>query len=140
VDDKDDQCSIIVHTASGTASTWIVVELTEAQQQEQAARQKAEGKAKAQAFLNRAGKVWRLRFEDGATQTYTATGANEDGMPTFQSSAGSTVKIAVSNDNNVTIIEQGCLRSGKLVGSQVKNGQSMGGCTPSGSWSATVER
>jgi hypothetical protein len=140
VGDQDDRCAIIVTTPGGTTSTWIVVELTEAQQQEQEARQKAAGMAKAQAFQNRAGKTWHLRFADGATQMYTATGPDADGMPGFQSSEGIAAKITVTNDNTVTIIQADCVRSGKVVGTQVKDGQSMGECSPVGSWTATVGR
>ena len=140
VDDKDDLCTIEVRTPGGMASTWIVVELTDAQQEEQRSRQYAEDKAKAEAFTNRAGKTWRLSFANGSSDTYTSTGANPDSVPTFQNSAGGEVKLTVSNDNSVTIIEPGCLRTGTLMGTQVKNGQSQGQCTPSGSWTATVVR
>lgn len=140
VEDKDDTCTLTVRTPGGSASTWIVVELTQAQQQEQAERQKTEGMAKAQAFWMRTGKVWRLHFANGANVTYTTTGHNGDDAPTFQSSTGSTVKIMVSDSNDATIIESGCIRTGKVVGAEVKTGQSMGQCTPAGSWSATLER
>ncbi|HEY1806166.1 MAG TPA: hypothetical protein VGG45_16960 [Terracidiphilus sp.] len=140
IEDKDDTCSMAVKTVGGQASTWIVVELTDAQQQEQKAEQDAAGKAKAESFLSRSGKKWNLQFAGGTTAAYTSTGASPDGMPTFDDGAGNQVQIAVSDDGTVTMIESGCIRSGKLVGTEVKNGQSMGQCTPPGTWTATVER
>jgi hypothetical protein len=138
VDDKDDTCTLEVRTPAGSASTWIVVELTDVEQEQVKQRERAEGEAKAQAFIAKSGKVWRLTFAGGATETYSSVGANDDAMPTFHNAAGDEVKIAVSNDNTVMIIESGCMRSGKLAGSQVKDGQSQGECTPSGTWTATV--
>jgi hypothetical protein len=140
VDNKDDACFLTVRTAGGTARLWIVVNFTDEEQSELEARQKANDEKNAMAFLNRSGKAWRLTFAGGARATYTATGANEDGIPTFQSNSGVSVQIAVSNTNKVMIIESGCMRSGDLVGDVVKNGQSMGECKPSGSWTATVDR
>jgi len=138
VDDKEDQCTLKVVTPAGSASTWIVVDLTDAQQQEFDAREKAEDEAKAAAFLKRSGTAWHLTFANGATETYSSAGANDDAMTIFHNSAGSDVKIAVSNDGTVMIIEPGCMRSGKLADNQVKNGQSQGECTPAGPWTATV--
>jgi len=139
VDDKDDTCTLEVRTPAGSASTWIVVELTDAEQQQVKAREQAEGAAKAQAFIAKAGKAWHLTFAGGATETYSSAGADADDMPTFHNAAGNDVKIAVTNDGNVMIIEPGCMRSGKLTGTQVKNGQSQGECAPAGSWTATVD-
>jgi hypothetical protein len=138
VEDNEDKCDLIVHTAGGTASTWIVVELTEDQQQVQTAREKSEEQSKAEAFIAKSGKSWHLKFAGGASETYTATGENQDAMPTFQKSAGASVRIAVSNDNTVLILDSSCMRSGKLVGTEVKDGKSQGDCTPAGSWTATV--
>lgn len=138
VDDKEDQCTLEVHTPAGSASTWIVVDLTDAQQQEVNAREKAEDGAKAAAFITKAGKQWRLTFASSATETYSSAGTDADGMPTFHDSAGGDVKIAVLDDGTVMIIGSGCIRSGKLTGAQVKNGESRGECTPAGTWTATV--
>jgi hypothetical protein len=138
VDDDEDKCDLIVHTAGGTASTWIVVEFTEAQQEVRSAREKSQNQAKGEAFIARSGKSWRLKFAGGATETYTSTGTNEDAMPTFQKSGGDSVRIAVANDNTVLIIDSGCMRSGKLIGNEVKDGKSQGECAPAGSWTATV--
>jgi|GEM_PF-3127933 len=138
VDDKDEACTLEVRTAGGSASTWIVVEFTDAEQQQVAAREQAEGEAKAQALLAKAGKTWHLTFSSGAQETYSSVGADADSMPTFHNAAGDDVKIAVSDDGSAMIIEPGCMRSGKLIGTQVKDGQSQGECTPAGSWTATV--
>lgn len=138
VDDKDDTCALEVLTAAGSASTWIAVDLTDAEQEQVKAREQAEGSSKAQAFVAKAGKTWHLTFSNGATETYSSVGAGSDSMPTFHNAAGDEVKIAVSDDGTVMIIEPGCMRSGKLTGVQVKNGQSQGDCTPAGPWTATV--
>jgi hypothetical protein len=139
VDDRDDTCTLEVHTPAGSASTWIVVKLTDAEQQQANAREQAESAAKAQAFIAKAGKAWHLTFASGATETYSSIGADADSMPTFHDAAGNDVKIAVTGDGSVVIVEPGCMRSGKLTGTQVKNGQSQGECAPSGSWTATVD-
>lgn len=138
VDDEDDTCTLEVRTPAGSASTWIVVELTDAEQQQVKVREQAAGQAKAQAFIARAGKTWHLTFANGATETYSSTGADADNMLIFHNNGGGDVKIAVSDDGNVIIIEPGCIRSGKLADNQVKNGQSQGECAPAGEWTATV--
>lgn len=140
VDDEEDKCDLVVHTAGGKASTWIVIELTEAQQQAQSAREKSEEQAKAEAFIAKAGKSWRLKFAGGVAETYTSTGENQDAMPTFRKSGGESVRIAIANDNTVLILESNCMRSGKLIGNEVKDGKSQGECAPAGSWTATVVR
>jgi hypothetical protein len=139
LDDKDDTCTLEVRTPAGSASTWIVVEFTDAEQQQVKEREQAEGSGKAQALIAKAGKTWHLTFSSGAQETYSSAGANADSMPTFHNSAGDDVKIAVTDDGTVMIIEPGCMRSGKLAGNQVKNGQSQGECTPPGPWAATVD-
>ncbi len=139
VDDKDDTCTLEVRTPAGSASTWIVVELTDAEQEQVKERERTEGDAKAQAFIAKSGKAWHLTFAGGAVEAYTSTGANDDAMPMFHNAAGDEVKIAVADDGTVMILEQGCMRSGKLIGTQVKNGQSQGECAPAGSFTATVD-
>ena len=139
VDESEEACYIKVSTAGGSATFWIVVELTEAQQAIADAHKRAAEAANASAFQSRSGKTWKLHFAGGASETYTLTGNNPDGMPTFQSNSGAEAQIAVSKDNMVTIIGTGCMRFGKLVGSEVKNGESRGDCNPPGSWTATVE-
>jgi hypothetical protein len=140
VDDKDSQCTLTVQTPGGHASTWIVIELTEAEQQEQEAQQQAADMKAAQSFVQRSGKAWQLVFASGAKSSYTSNGVDADGAPIFQNSAGESVKILVANDNTVMIIESSCMRSGKLAGNQVKNGVSQGECTPAGPWTATVSQ
>ena len=140
IDDKDGACYLTVRTPGGTAQAWIIINFTESEQADFDARQRAEEKQKATAFQNRSGKSWQITFAGGQHETYTATGADPDGMPSFQSNSGASVKIAVSNDNKITIIDSGCIRTGSVVGNEVKNGQSMGQCDPLGSWTGTVER
>lgn len=139
VDDKENQCTLKVVTPAGSASTWIVVDLTDAQQKEVDAREKAQGEAKAAAFIAKSGKAWHLTFAGGATETYSSAGADADDMPIFHNAAGDDVKIMVTDDGTAMIIEPGCIRSGKLTGAQAKDGQSQGECTPAGSWTATVD-
>ena len=140
VDDKESQCGISVRTSGGSDSTWVVVDLTPDQEQERATHQRQQDQSKAAAFVDRSGKSWLLKFAGGATLTYTASSESADGMPEFQSSTGARAQIAVSNDSKVMIVEGGCMRSGTLTGAEVKNGTSMGDCTPSGNWTATVTR
>jgi hypothetical protein len=138
--DKEGQCILTVRTAGGSSSTWVEVEWTDAQQATENAARENEDKQKADAFLNRAGKTWRLRFAGGSAETYTSAGPDADGMPTFSGSSGGSVRVAVATDGTVTILQAGCTRTGKLAGNEVKNGTSMGECSPAGSWTATVER
>jgi len=140
VDHKDNACWITVRTPGGTARLWIVVDYTEEEQAAVDAKQRSDDQKNATAFQNRSGKAWRLTFAGNVHESYIATGADPDGMPTFQTSSGASVQIAVSNNNKVMIVESGCMRSGDLNGNEVKNGQSMGECKPSGAWTATVER
>lgn len=140
VAEKESQCTITVRTAGGAASTWIVVELTEDEQTEADAQERAADAAKAQAFQKRAGTKWLLNFAGGLSETYTSTGVNPDGIPTFQTGSGGEARIAVANDNTVLILEGGCMRAGKLAGDKVSDGQSRGNCAPDGAWTATVMR
>ncbi len=140
VDDKDSQCTLTVHTPGGHAGTWIVIELTEAEQQEQDAQQRAADMKAAQSFVQRSGKNWQMVFASGGKGSYTSNGVDADGVPIFHNGAGASVKILVANDDTVMIIEDGCMRSGKLTGNQVKNGVSQGECTPAGAWTATVSQ
>ena len=140
LDDKDGACYLTIRTPGGSAQAWIVVDFTASEQADFDARQRTEERQKAGAFVNRSGKSWQITFAGGQHETYTATGVDPDGMPGFQSNSGTSVRIAVSNDNKITIIDSGCIRTGSVVGNQVKNGQSMGQCDPPGSWTATVER
>jgi hypothetical protein len=140
IDDKDGACYLTIRTPGGTANAWVMVDFTESERADFDARQRAEERQKASMFVDRSGKSWHLTFAAGQQETYTATGADPDGMPSFQSSSGVSVKIAVSNTNKITIIDSGCIRTGSVAGNEVKNGQSMGQCDPAGSWTATVER
>ncbi len=129
-----------MRTAAGSASTWVVVDLTPDQEEQRKAHEHSENEAKAAAFVGRSGKSWLLKFANGSTVTYTSTGVDPDGMPEFQFGSGGTARIAVANDNKVMVLEGSCIRSGTLTGSQVKDGTSMGECTPAGNWTGTVTR
>lgn len=139
IDDREDGCFFTVSNAAGSATSWVVVDLTDAEEQEKASQEEAAGRAKAQAMANAAGKRWQLRFADGATETYTVQPKDGDALPKFKSSSGILATIVVRPDNSVYLVNGGCVRSGQLVNGQVKNGQSMAGCSHPGSWSATVE-
>ena len=83
------------------------MELTDAQQEEQTKRQRADERAKGQAFVDRAGKAWRFHYAGGTTEIYKTTGLNEERMPTFPNGAGTTVRLTVTNDDTVTMIGDG---------------------------------
>ncbi len=140
LDDKDDACHFRVRNAAGAATSWIVVGLTAEQEAERRAREEAAGRAKIAAVNQAAGKKWILHFANGAEDTYLAQGSNPDGMPVFKRSDDQTVKIFVRPDGSVTMIEEGCMRTGRMSGNKVEKGESAGDCRPAGSWSATVER
>ena len=140
VDDADGKCSLFVTTPKGKAATWIVVDLTDDEAEQQKTQLRAAEMAKGKEFVARSGKSWKLTFAGGVTTTYTVSDRPEDGLPVFTSSQGSTAKIVVSNAGVVSIVDSTCVRTGKLVGNTVKSGQSMGDCTPPGTWTGVVER
>ena len=140
VDGDDTSCTIRVSTAAGSASSWLVVDLTDAEEDQRKAHAKAAEQSNAAAFFDRTGRSWHITYAGGTAVTYTSVGPDEGGMPTFKSDSGKTIQIAVTQDNKVMMMEPGCMRSGKLIGAEVKNGQSQGECSPAGAWSATVSR
>ena len=140
VEDTDGRCSLFVTTPKGKASTWIMVDLTDEEAEQQNTQQRAAEQAKGAEFVARSGKSWKLTFAGGGTATYTVSGEVDDGMPLFRSSAGGTAKIMVSNDGTVMILDSECVRTGKVVGNAVKNGESRGNCSPAGTWTGVVER
>ncbi|HVT96716.1 MAG TPA: hypothetical protein VHE33_04365, partial [Acidobacteriaceae bacterium] len=140
IDDPDDKCSLFVTTPKGKAATWIVVDLTDEESEQQKTQERATETAKGAEFVARSGKSWKLIFAGGGKATYTVSDEVDDGMPLFKSSGGGTAKIMVSNDGTVSILETGCIRTGKVTGNTVKNGQSLGTCSPPGAWTGVVER
>jgi len=142
VDEASGQCGVTIRTAAGSASSWLYVELTDAEKKEQQSHQNAKDLGKYQQFLARTGKSWRVTYSNGTTETYAAmpSDPNAAGLPGFRSTSGRAIQVAVGEDNGVTIIDNQCMRGGKLVGAEVKNGQSQGNCSPPGAWTATVTR
>ncbi len=140
VEDADSKCSLFVTTPKGKAATWIVVDLTDDEAEQQKTQERAAEMAKGAEFVARSGKRWKLTFAGGRTITYTVSEEVEDGMPLFKSSEGGTAKIMVSNEGMVSILETGCLRTGRVAGNTVKNGQSLGTCSPPGAWTGVVEK
>jgi hypothetical protein len=139
IDDKDDGCFFTVRTAGGSAGGWVAVALTPEEQKEKRNRQQAASRAKVDAMMRAAGRKWVMRFADGASDIYTAKAPENPGMPEFQTVDGRTATIVIRPDRSVFFIEGNCVRSGKLVDVQVRNGESMAGCPPPGPWSGTVE-
>lgn len=143
VDEPSGQCTITIHTPGGTVSNWLYVKLTADEEKEHQAHQNAKDWGKVQQLLARTGKSWRITYSDGSTETYISMHTDPNaGIPSFRSASGKTVQIAVGEDNGVTLIdtEHECMRGGKLVGTDLKDGESMGNCSPPGKWSATVTR
>jgi hypothetical protein len=139
IDDKEDACFFTVRTAAGSAGGWVVVALTPEEEKQKHGREVAASRSKMEAMVRAAGRKWVIRFADGGSNTYTAKEPDEPGMPEFQTGDGRTAKIFVRPDGSVTLLEEGCVRNGKLVEGRVKNGESMAGCVHPGAWSATVE-
>lgn len=141
VDEPSGQCGVTIRTSAGSASSWLYVKLTDAEEREHQSHQDAKDRAKYDQFLGRLGKSWRIAYSNGTTETYSVVPAASDGgLPSFRSASGKTIQVMVGEDNGVTIIDNQCMRGGKLVGAEVKNGQSQGNCSPPGAWTATVTR
>src|SRR5581483_1747612 len=117
----EDTCGIHVTTAHGTANTWIIVDLTPDEEQQRKAAKNDADAAKARAFVARSGTQWDIRYADGATDTFKSSGVSPDSMPLFHDKAGNDVKIAVSQDNSVFMMEGGCMLSGTLRNGQVSD-------------------
>lgn len=138
IDDKEDGCFFTVRNASGSASSYVVVDLTDAEKRQQTDRQITEDQNRVRDFVAQAGKKWDVHFADGGAETYVAQGASPDGMPMFQANDGRSVKIMVRPDHSLVLIDDSCLRTGRLVDGKVTAGQSMPGCTHFGAWTASV--
>jgi hypothetical protein len=138
VDDDEWQCTVTIRNAAGSASSWIAVKWTESEEKEHDAHEQDKDKAKAQAFVHRTGKSWRISFAGGPAVTYNNVPPELGQIPEFLSSSGSRIQVAITDDNKVTIIQPGCFRYGTVVGNEVKNGESSGNCTPPGKWTGSV--
>jgi hypothetical protein len=139
IDDTDEKCGITVKTLRGSAATWIVVDLTG---QEEAARKKkaeANALANAKAYMARSGKKWTVHFADGNQETYSLLPSEELGVPIFTDTAGTQVKISVTEDSQAMILQDGCTYVGTLSQHRVEDGKSFGTCPHPGSWTASME-
>lgn len=138
--DQDDGCFYDVRTAAGSTGSWIVVNLTGAEEKEKAARKEAAGRAVFNDLVGRLGREWHIRFADGGTETYTMLPRNPDDLPKFQSGNGSPVEIMVDQKSLVIIIDGQCMLNGHLADDRVQGCQGQGNCKHSVPWSATVQR
>jgi hypothetical protein len=139
IPDKEDGCFLKVSHGAASASTYVVVDLTHAEWDQKTTQDRAANKAKGEAFLARSGKQWTIHYADGSSETYTVQPADPGQLPDFKTASGATIKIAVTDDNSVMVVAEGCMRSGTLLSGQVKDGKSMGNCKPAGSWTAQVK-
>ena len=141
VTDRDGYCNLHVKNAAGSASTWVVVALSDSEQGEVDASDRSADRQKAADFMARSGNEWTLHFADGGKTTYKLKpGEGEPGVTVFSDDKGHEVKIMVANDATVLIVpsEGGCYRTGKLVSGHVTNGTSGGDCKPGGNWTAEM--
>jgi hypothetical protein len=141
VTDRDGYCNLHVKNTAGSASTWVVVALTDDEQSQVSATDRSADRQKAVEFMARSGNEWTLHFAEGGKMTYRLKpGAGEPGVTVFADDKGHEVKIMVANDSTVLIVpsEGGCYRTGKLVGGHVTNGTSGGECKPGGNWTAEM--
>jgi len=141
VTDRDGYCNLHVKNAAGSASTWVVVALSDQEQVQVNETDRSTDRQKAADFMARSGNEWTLHFADGGKTTYRLKqGEGEPGVTVFADDKGHEVKIMVANDSTVLIVpsEGGCYRTGKLVSGRVTNGTSGGECKPGGNWTAEM--
>jgi hypothetical protein len=141
VTDHDGYCNLHVKNAAGSASTWVVVALTDQEQGQVNATDRSTDRQRAAEFMARSGSEWTLHFAEGGKATYRLKpGEGEPGVTVFADDKGHEVKIMVANDSTVLIVpsEGGCYRTGKLVSGRVTNGTSGGECKPGGNWTAEM--
>ncbi|MBS1800383.1 MAG: hypothetical protein JSS95_11195 [Acidobacteria bacterium] len=137
--DGEGYCNLHVKTAAGHADAWMIVDFTGREQELIKKNARAAEREHTRAFLARSGSRWTLHFQDGSTDTYTSKPDSEPGLAAFSDGAGNEVKIAVGNDNTVTILSAQCWRTGTLSSGRVANGRSNGACAPPGPWTATMQ-
>jgi hypothetical protein len=138
LDDKDDGCFLQVHQGDKQASTYVVVNLTDAEQRQLDARQAATAKAKADEYMASLGTRWTIRYADGKTETLTVQPAEPGEMPDFASNRGGTAKVMINGGNKVMIIANECILSGTITpDNKVDDGKVMAGtCPHPGAWTA----
>ncbi len=135
IDDKEDGCFLHVHQGVFQTGTYVVVDLTQAEWDEENTQERAANKAKGEAYMASLGKQWVVHYANGASETFTAQPADEGELPDYTSASGVTAKFAVTG-GKVVMMSGSCMRSGILNGNQVKDGTAMGDCKPAGAWSA----
>jgi hypothetical protein len=140
IEDTEDGCFLKVSHGAPSSSTYVILDLTEAEWKEKHAKESADDKAKGEAYMAGLGKQWTLHYSDGSSDTFKVQSADPGELPEFQSASGVTAKIMTTKDNKVMIITGTCMRSGSFINNQVKDGTSMGTCKPAGSWTAQMER
>jgi hypothetical protein len=141
VTDHDGYCNLHVKNSVGEASTSVVVGLTDEEQAQAEAADRAGDREKTAQFMARSGSEWTLHFAEGGKATYKLKPeTSEPGVTIFADDHGHEVKIMVANNATVLIVpsEGGCYRTGKLVDGRVANGTSGGECKPGGNWTAEM--
>lgn len=138
--DHDGYCNLHVKNAAGSASTWVIVDLTEEEAAQQNSTDRSAEREKAAQFMARSGNEWTLHFAGGESVDYKLKPNADAGVTIFTDEGGNEAKIMVANDATVLIIpsDGGCYRTGKLVDGRVTNGTSGGSCKPSGKWTAEM--
>jgi len=136
VEGEEDTCFIYVHHGPIQAHIYMIVDLTPEEEAQRKAIKNAHDQAKANAYMTNLGTQWTLHYADGATEVFTAQPAGPGQLPEFTSSSGTSVKIMLSNSNQVMILADSCMLSGTLAGSQVRDGKASGQCKHSGAWTA----
>jgi hypothetical protein len=141
VTDRDGYCNLHVKTKAGSASTWVIVGLTDEEQAKQDSTDRSAEREKAAQFMARSGSEWTLHFAGGGKMTYKLKPNADPGVTIFTDDAGNEAKIMVANDATVLIVpsDGGCYRTGKLVSGRVKDGTSGGDCKPGGNWTAEMK-
>ena len=139
--DRDGYCNLHVKNIEGSASTWVIVDLTDEEQDQQNSTDKSAEREKAAQFMARSGNEWTLHFAGGGSINYKLKPNEDPGVTIFTDDAGNEAKIMVANDTTVLIIpsDGGCYRTGKLVDGRVTNGTSGGSCKPGGNWTAEMK-
>jgi hypothetical protein len=138
LDDKDDSCFLQVHQGEKQASTYVVVNLSGAEQQQLDARQAATAKTKSDNYMATLGTRWTLHYADGKSEVLTVQPSEPGQLPDFNSNRGGTAKVMINGGNKVMIIANECILSGTITpDNKVEDGKVMAGtCPHPGAWTA----
>lgn len=142
VDDVNDNCDIHIRKGGKQVNPYLVVDLTDAEKQEQSVRNGKREQARDEAYRARLGTEWTLHYADGATEIFTAQSGGSGLLAVFTSSAGGTARIMLDDGNRVTFAAGECMRTGTLSGGEVKDGATplaSGQCRHAGAWTAHVK-